>query len=159
MYTAMKIGGMVLVIACTTSIGISFARALTERVRELERTLAALSSLGTELSYSLAPPAEAVAKRMKEKRKARRLFRRVRLCAAGESRFHRHGAKRRLCFTERFPKRTQRFWQGFPIRWDNAGWRESFPAWSIRGRFCPCSWIRRAPAARHTAAFTGPWGY
>ena len=62
MYTAMKIGGMVLVIACTTSIGISFARALTERVRELERTLAALSSLGTELSYSLAPPAEAVAK-------------------------------------------------------------------------------------------------
>ena len=29
MYTAMKIGGMVLVIACTTSIGISFARALT----------------------------------------------------------------------------------------------------------------------------------
>ena len=62
MYTAMKIGGMVLVIACTTSIGISFARALTERVRELERTLAALSSLVTELSYSLAPPAEAVAK-------------------------------------------------------------------------------------------------
>ena len=147
----MKIGGMVLVIACTTSIGISFARALTERVRELERTLSFPTAWLRRLKL--------LRSWMKEKRKARRLFRRVRLCAAGESRFHRHGAKRRLCFTERFPRRTQKFWQGFPIRWDNAGWRESFPAWSIRGRFCPCSWIRRAPAARHTAAFTGPWGY
>ena len=155
MYTAMKIGGMVLVIACTTSIGISFARALTERVRELERTLAALSSLGTELSYSLAPPAEAVAKLdERETESAAFIPACASLCRRGNQR-----AKRRLCFTERFPRRTQKFWQGFPIRWDNAGWRESFPAWSIRGRFCPCSWIRRAPAARHTAAFTGPWGY
>ena len=159
MYTAMKIGGMVLVIACTTSIGISFARALTERVRELERTLAALSSLGTELSYSLAPPAEAVAKLdERETESAAFIPACASLCRRGKP-FPQAWREAALMFHGALSQEDAEIWQGFPIRWDNAGWRESFPAWSIRGRFCPCSWIRRAPAARHTAAFTGPWGY
>lgn len=60
MYAIMKIAGMLLVIVCTTSIGIAMARALSRRVEELEAGIAVLGGLESELSYTLAPPDEAV---------------------------------------------------------------------------------------------------
>lgn len=62
MILILKVCGMLLVVACTTSIGISMAQALSRRVKELEGCIALVTGLEGELSYSLAPPDEAVAR-------------------------------------------------------------------------------------------------
>ena len=69
MLMILKVCGMLLVVACTTSIGISMAQALSRRVRELEGCIALLTGMEGELSYSLAPPDEAVA-RLEERESA-----------------------------------------------------------------------------------------
>ena len=60
MYIIFKICGMILLFVCATSVGISMAHALSDRVHALESSLAVLGGLETELSYSLAPPDEVV---------------------------------------------------------------------------------------------------
>lgn len=60
MYLFLKISGMVLVVICTTSIGMAMAQALTRRVSQLETGLAVLDALENEFCYSLTPPDEAV---------------------------------------------------------------------------------------------------
>ncbi|RGX56558.1 MULTISPECIES: stage III sporulation protein AB [Anaerotruncus] len=60
MYAFLKVSGMVLVVLCTTSIGMAMAKTLTNRVEELEACIAALAAFESELSYSLAPPDEVV---------------------------------------------------------------------------------------------------
>ena len=69
MLMILKVCGMLLVVACTTSIGIAMAQALSRRVRELEGCIALLTGMEGELSYSLAPPDEAVA-RLEERESA-----------------------------------------------------------------------------------------
>ena len=51
---------MILIIVCTTSIGISFAHTLTGRVEQLDLAIGVLFGLESELSYSMAPPDEIV---------------------------------------------------------------------------------------------------
>lgn len=62
MTAVMKVIGMILIIVCTTSIGISFARTLTGRVEQLDNALGVLAGLESELSYSMAPPDEIVSR-------------------------------------------------------------------------------------------------
>lgn len=62
MRTALKLAGMALIFVCTTSIGMAMARSLERRVRELMTGISVVLGLSSELSYSLAPPSEAVAR-------------------------------------------------------------------------------------------------
>lgn len=62
MVVAIKILGMVLIIVCTTSIGISFARMLSGRVEQLENAIGVISGFESELTYSMAPPDEIVSR-------------------------------------------------------------------------------------------------
>ena len=62
MTVIMKTLGMILIIVCTTSIGISFARTLSGRVEQLENALGVLSGFESELTYSLAPLDEIVSR-------------------------------------------------------------------------------------------------
>ncbi|MEM1483827.1 stage III sporulation protein AB [Oscillospiraceae bacterium PP1C4] len=62
MFILLKVSGMILIIICTTSIGMAMARTLSKRVSELKASIAVLGALERELSYSLTPPDEAIAK-------------------------------------------------------------------------------------------------
>lgn len=58
----LKLSGMLLILICTTSIGIAMAGLLSKRVQQLECGICVLGALQSELSYSLAPPDEVVAR-------------------------------------------------------------------------------------------------
>ncbi len=58
MQTLLKAGGMVLILFCTTSIGMALARELSRRVEQLETAVTMLDAFEGELSYSLSPPDE-----------------------------------------------------------------------------------------------------
>ncbi len=60
MAAIMKTSGMILIVVCTTSLGLSMAKTLWNRVQELEAAFSALTALEGELRYTLAPPDEAV---------------------------------------------------------------------------------------------------
>lgn len=60
MQLLLKIGGTILIVSCTTLIGISLAGLLKKRVNLLEAAIAALGVLEGELSYGMLAPDEAV---------------------------------------------------------------------------------------------------
>lgn len=60
MLVVVKMSGTILVLLCTTLLGLTMAQALGGRVLALQKSISALDALEKDLAYSMAPPDEVV---------------------------------------------------------------------------------------------------
>lgn len=83
---AIRSVGMILVVVCSTGIGLSIASAMKSRARELETAISLAQAIEAELTYKLSPPGQAVAElaRREAFSRAKYLSDCAKRCADGE---------------------------------------------------------------------------